>query len=81
MLNIECQDGMEQVTCPVRTKRESVVNIVSNATHMFLVVNVVIDIRRMLQMSETKPKLFKFNNGKTRTKCKICSKLTIMASE
>ena len=66
------------------------------ATHMFPVVNaipgfvsvkietvlkVIMDIRRMLQMFETKPTLFKVKNRDTRTRCIICSKLTIKTSE
>ena len=45
------------------------------------VLKVIMDIRRMLQMFETKPTLFKVKNRDTRTRCIICSKLTIKTSE
>ena len=70
----------------------TVVGNASIATYMFPMVNaipsfapikietvskVIMGFRRMLQMFKTKLTLFKVNNRKPRTRCKICSNLTI----
>ena len=90
MLDIRL-DGINQMR-NWNKERESVVSNVLMATHMFSVVNaipgfvsikietvlkVIMDIRMMLHMFKTKLILFKVNNRNTRTRCKICSKLSI----
>ena len=77
-------------------KRESIVGNVFMATHMFPVVNaipdfvsikietvskVIMGIRSMLQMFETKLKLVRVNNRDTTARCKICLKLAIKTPE
>ena len=60
----------------IATPKFPVVNAITGFTSITLktVSKVTIDIRRMLQVFETKPTLFKVNNRNTRTKCKIRSK-------
>ena len=87
-------DGMDHM--PNRNETRERCRQCFMATLMFPVVNaipdfvsikietvskVIMGIRIMLQMFETKVKLFKVNNRDTTARCKICLKLAIKTPE